>query len=102
MSVKSIYRSNKQEGFKLTVLVRGRKITIEDKLAECARKHFIDLDEEDCEIIINAMLTPNLKDLGHIDLNYEYSIKTEKELSGLLTEGIIKELKVFKGYDYVK
>ena len=48
------------------------------------------------------MLTPNLKDLGHIDLNYEYSIKTEKELSGLLTEGIIKELKVFKGYDYVK
>ena len=37
-----IGRINKQ-GFNMTILVRGRKITIEDKLAECARKHFIDL-----------------------------------------------------------
>ena len=84
----------------MTVLVKGRNITIDDRLAECAREHFIDLDEEYCTYVLEAMVTPDLEHLGKMDFDYEFSIRSDNELSNLLEKAIIQELKIFKGYDY--
>ena len=52
----------------MIVLVKGRKITIDDNLAELAQKYFIDLDERYCKRTLEASLTPDLEHLGKLTL----------------------------------
>ena len=85
----------------MTILVKGRKITIEDKLAELAKKCFIDLDERYCLQTIEAMLTPNLESLGTTNIEKEFLTRKEEDISDILKKGIIKNIKL-RGNNYVE
>lgn len=91
----------------MTILIRGKKITIEKELVELAKKYFIDLDEEYCTYVLEAMLTPDLEHLGKMDFDYEFLIRSDEELSNLLKKAIIQELDIYGGsmsklFDFVQ
>lgn len=83
----------------MIVLVKGRKITIDDNLAELAQKYFIDLDERYCKRTLEASLTPDLEHLGKIDFDYEFSIRSDEELSKIFEEALVDEIDMRGGFD---
>ena len=68
-------------------------------MAKLAQKHFIDLDERYCKRTLEASLTPDLEHLGKIDFNYEFSIRSDKELSVIFTQALVEDIDMCGGFD---
>ena len=84
----------------MIVTIRNKNITINDNLVKCAEKYHIEVSERYCKRTLEAMLTPGLERISKMDFDYEFSIRTDKELSNILSKAIVMDIDMNGGiYD---
>ena len=78
--------------------IKNKTIIINDELVKTAQRRFIEITDRYCEDTLKAMLTPDLDSIGKIDYEKEFSVRTGRELSRLLTKAIIEDIEMNGGF----